>query len=377
MQPTATAPQAPHAATGSPFTARIEQLRARMADEGWAGVLLFDLVDVRYLIGLTSSNAALLVTPGSVHLATDFRYVEKAKELHVDGLQVEQLSQGLYQQLGSCLAQWTGGGQVAYDPSALSHRSFLQLTEGLDGGVSLRSVASPVGNLRCVKDHSELTQIRASAKLLEGAYGMVVEAGLVGRTEREVAWSIERYLREHGADGLSFPSIIAGGNNGAFPHHSTSEMAIPANTLVTIDIGCMLNGYASDCTRTFATGELSEKLRTIYDVTLRAQLAALDAIEVGTSGKEIDRVARDIIEEAGYGDYFGHGLGHGVGLEVHEGPRLSRTASDVLEPGMVVTVEPGIYLPDVGGVRIEDLVVVGASSNEILTGFSKDLTVVG
>lgn len=372
--PSASANARPTAAH-DPWVERVGRLRGRLADEGWAAALVLDRFDIRYLTGLVSTNAALVVTLDRTMLATDFRYVDEARAL---GLEVEQFAQGLFQQLGVALAGWSGSGKVAYDPADITHRAFLQLTEGLGGGVSLRAVSSPVGALRIRKEPEEIDAIRRSAALLEGAYGRVVRDGLVGRTEREVAWAVERHLRDAGADGLSFPSIVACGGNGAFPHHSAGDAPIGPGTLVTIDIGCVVDGYASDCTRTFATGALPEELETIYEVTLAAQLAALAALAPGRTGAEIDAVARDHIAAAGYGDRFGHGLGHGVGLEVHEGPRLARTDSTPLEPGMVVTVEPGIYLPGIGGVRIEDMVVVGESHgrNEILTGYPKTLTTV-
>lgn len=366
MEATLTAPTNLH-------TERMLRLRQELDSSGWAGLLVLDAVDISYLTGLQSTNAALFVTPDQIYVATDFRYAEKAAAIGGDVV-VEQLDQGLYAELGRRLGEWTGGGgQVAYAPSSLSHKSFLQLTEGLDTNVTLRAADGVVSRLREVKDPHELDAIRRAAAMLEGAYQLVVDEGLIGRRESEVAWSIERYLREQGASGLSFPSIVASGPNGALPHHTTSPREIEPGTLVTIDIGCVVDGYCSDCTRTFSTGGLSDQLQEIYDVTLRAQEASLAAVTAGADGTAVDAIARDIIEAAGYGERFGHGLGHGVGLDIHEGPRLSRTSQSVLAAAMVVTVEPGIYLQGIGGVRIEDLVVVTDGAPEILTGFSKRL----
>lgn len=279
----------------------------------------------------------------------------------------------MWTDLGKVAGELAAGGSLAYPPAALSHRAFLQFTDSLPDSVSLRAADGVVAKLRVVKDAGEIAKVRAAAALLDGAYELVASLGLKGRTEGEVAWAIERHLREAGASALSFESIVAGGANGAQPHHTPGTDTIPDDTLVTIDIGCVVDGYCSDCTRTFAVGTPSAELRTAYDVTLRAQVESLAAVRPGAHGRDIDAVARDIIAEAGHGDHFGHGLGHGVGMEIHEAPRLARTSEDVLEVGMVVTVEPGIYIPGVGGVRIEDLVVVTADGHEVLTHFTKDL----
>lgn len=353
---------------------RMAGARERIASEGWAALLVLDLVDIAYLTGLESSNAALVLTPSAAVLVTDFRYAEEARSR---GLDVRRVDQALYQELGQILGEIVSDGALAYSPAALTHRAFLQLTEGLPEGVTLRAAEGVVAELRKVKDPGELDAIRRAATLLEGAYAeVVVGEGLSGKRERDVVWAIERYLRDNGADAMSFDGIVAGGPNGAFPHHSPGGDVIPHDTLVTIDIGCMVDGYCSDCTRTFAVGDPGEQLRAIYAVVLDAQLAALAAVRPGALGQQVDAVAREMIAAAGFGDAFGHGLGHGVGREIHEGPRLMRTSTETLERGNVVTVEPGIYLPDVGGVRIEDLVVVTDDGCECLTNFPKELTTV-
>jgi Xaa-Pro aminopeptidase len=354
------------------FTARTSRLREELDRQGWAGILVTDLTDVRYLTGLDSSNAALVVTPSQCIVVTDFRYAEAAGG--VPGTEVRQVTQSLFTQLGGVLKDVVGSGTVAYSPSSLTHRSFMQLTESQPDGLLLRAADGVVSRLRMLKDANELVAIRRAASLLEGAYELVANCGLEGRSESEVAWLVERHLREAGASALSFDSIVAGGANGALPHHHPSPDPIPANTLVTVDLGCVADGYCSDCTRTFAVGTPSDELLEIYRITAEAQLAGLDAVRSGASGRSVDAAARAIIDQAGHADHFGHGLGHGVGLQVHEGPRLARPSEDVLEAGMVVTVEPGIYLPGVGGVRIEDLVVVTDDGCEILTGFTKELT---
>jgi len=205
---------------------------------------------------------------------------------------------------------------------------------------------------------------------------MLREQGLAGRTEREVALALENEMRRLGAQEPSFSSIVASGERGALPHAVPTGVPIPRGTLVTLDIGAQLDGYCSDCTRTWATGELPDDLAEAYALVLRAQEAALAAVRPGPAGSEVDAVARRIIEEAGHGEHFGHGLGHGVGLEIHEAPRLARTADAALVAGNVVTVEPGVYLPGRGGVRIEDLVVVTADGHDVLSATTKELLTV-
>jgi Xaa-Pro aminopeptidase len=206
----------------------------------------------------------------------------------------------------------------------------------------------------------------------------VLEGGLAEHTEREIAIELELRMRRLGAESPSFPSIVAAGAHGALPHAAPRAERIPRDVLVTIDWGALHEGYCSDCTRTYATGEgISQLARDTYALVLDAQERSLAAVEAGRSGREVDGVARSVIEGAGQGEHFGHGLGHGVGMEIHEGPRLSRTApEDALQAGNVVTVEPGIYLPGELGVRIEDLVVVRAAAPQVLTGLAKELTVV-
>jgi Xaa-Pro aminopeptidase len=229
---------------------------------------------------------------------------------------------------------------------------------------------------RAVKEPGELEAIRAAAALADEVYGWLADLGLVGRTEREVALALEHQMRLRGAEGPSFPSIVAAGENGALPHATPGDVPIPAGTLVTLDIGARVDGYCSDCTRTWATGPLPDDLGEIHALVLRAQEAGLAAVRPGPSGREVDAVARELIAGAGHGEHFGHGLGHGVGLDVHEGPRLARTSEAILRPGNVVTVEPGVYVPGRGGARIEDLVAVTAEGHEVISRTSKALLTV-
>jgi Xaa-Pro aminopeptidase len=234
-----------------------------------------------------------------------------------------------------------------------------------------------VEELRAVKDARELDAIRAAAKLADTALERVLERGLAGRTEHAVALDLESEMRSLGAEEPSFPSIVAAGRHGALPHAEPRDEEIPRGVLVTIDWGARLDGYCSDCTRTFATGELNGEAAEVYETVLRAQESSSDAVRAGAGGKEVDAVSREIIGDAGHGDHYGHGLGHGVGMDVHEAPRLAPTSDDTLVAGNVVTVEPGIYVPGSLGVRIEDLVAVTDDGREVFSGLPKDLQTVG
>jgi Xaa-Pro aminopeptidase len=227
-----------------------------------------------------------------------------------------------------------------------------------------------------VKDEAELELIRRVAAIGDAAFARLAEERFVGRTERDLAWRMEVLLHEEGAEGLSFPAVVAAGPTGATPHAKPGDRTIEVGETVVVDAGAVLEGYCSDCTRTFATGDLPDELEHAYGVCLEAQLAGLAAVRPGVGGAEADAAARNVIEEAGHGEAFGHGLGHGVGLVVHEEPVLRRESTDVLEPANVVSVEPGIYLSGIGGIRIEDLVIVTDDAAEVLTPFTKELTTV-
>jgi Xaa-Pro aminopeptidase len=339
-------------------------------------------IDLRYLTGFTGSNGLALIaahTDRQPRFLTDFRYATQSAEQipELYGRQIVTLD--LLEAAAAGLSQESPtGGRLGFDDATLTVKQHRRLRELLGEQWTLVPCAGLVEGLRELKDASELGRIRAAAELADEALRGVLEAGLVGRTERDVAIDLELRMRRLGASAPSFPSIVAAGPHSALPHAEAREVAIPRDTLVTIDWGALLDGYCSDCTRTFATGELlDERDREIYELVLRAQLAGLAAVRPGPSGREVDGIARAVIEQAGYAERFGHGLGHGVGLEVHEAPRLSRTAAEQpLRAGHVVTVEPGVYLPGHVGVRIEDLVVVTDDGHVVLSGLPKELTVV-
>jgi Xaa-Pro aminopeptidase len=311
----------------------------------------------------------LLVEPGGVAtLYTDFRYAEAARA--VEDVELVETRRDLAGALAELLAGRTVGFEAAKIPFARWE------TLGA-GGATLVATRGLVEALRVVKDESELDSMRRAAAISDTVYAALAKERLAGRTEAEVAWWIEQAFHEHGAAGLSFGSIVAAGKNAAQPHAHPGNSIIEEGTLVTIDIGCVVDGYCSDCTRTFATGALSAELTEIYGLVSRAQLDGLAAVRAGVRGSDTDAASRTAIAEAGFADAYGHGLGHGVGLEVHEAPTLRPESNDVLATGNVVSVEPGLYVPGVGGCRIEDLVVVTEDGCEILTAFTKELLTAG
>ena len=327
-------------------------------------LLVTNLVNVEYLCGFESSNAALLVQPGGeTTLYTDFRYAESARS--VADVELKVVKRAILKALGEELT-----GRVQFEADVLPYLEWERLSAG---GADLVPTAGIVEQFRAVKDEEEIARIGRAARVADRALEALTAETWVGRTEREIAWRLQELVHAHGGDSLSFDTIVVSGPNGALPHGNPSERIVDRGTLVTVDWGVRLNGYCSDCTRTFSTGSLPEQLRTAFDVCLAAQKKACAEIKPGMTGVEADAIARDEIEAAGFGANFGHGLGHGVGMMVHEAPRLSTESTDTLAVGNIVTVEPGIYLPGLGGCRIEDLAVVRENGLQLLTSFPKEL----
>jgi Xaa-Pro aminopeptidase len=344
---------------------RVERLREEFERLQVASFLISNPVNVRYLTGFESSNAFVLVEHKRVLLLTDGRYVGAARGVKgVEPVLVDrEFGPGVVAALSRLAA-----GPVAFEADHLTSARHTALA---DAGLELVGTVAVVLGLRAVKDAGELEEIRRAAGILNGVYERLAAESLVGRTEKEVAWWFERALHEEGADALAFDVTVASGPNAAFPHHHTGARKIGAGETVVVDAGAKVDGYCSDCTRTFATGPLPDDLRRAYAVCRSAQEASLAAVRAGADARGLDKVARRELEEGGFEVL--HGLGHGVGLEVHELPVMRPTASGSLEPANVVTVEPGVYLAGQGGVRIEDLVVVTENGAEVLTPFTKEL----
>jgi Xaa-Pro aminopeptidase len=351
------------------MSGRSDRLAGLLAKVGLDRMLVTDLVNVRYLTGFGGTNGACVCGEGVRLFLTDFRYTERAAA-EVEGWDVLTVEGDWLASLAEHLS-----GRVGFEDDHMAVRTLKRLEGELADGVETVPAGGTVEKMRRVKDDEELAAIAAASELADDVWRWSLERGLSGHTEREVARAAEERIRELGAN-PSFPTIVAAGPNGALPHAEPGEREIGRGELVVFDMGAKLDGYCSDGTRTFATGEPGEEGRAVYEVVREAQTAALAAVVAGVTGEALDSVARQVIDAAGHGEYFGHGLGHGVGLEVHEAPRLSQRSEDVLEPGEVVTIEPGIYLPGEFGVRIEDLLIVAEEGCHNLSGLPKELQLV-
>jgi len=356
------------------MSARLDALKAAVAERELDALLVTNVVNVRWLTGFTGSSALAVVGRATPRFVTDFRYLTQAAD-ELEPVWEREIATELLRRAVQGLEP-ERPLRLGFDDADLTVKQHVQLAGLVPEGVELVAAGGALEALRAVKDADEVDAIRAAATLADEALEEVLANGIVGRTERDVALALEIAIRRRGAQGVSFAPIVAAGEHGALPHAAPRDVPIAADTLVVIDWGAQLNGYASDCTRTVATGPLDPRERAIYELVLVAQEQALAAVRPGPTGKEIDAVARTIIDEAGHAEHFGHGLGHGVGMEVHEGPRLSKLGNDPLAAGNVVTVEPGVYVPGAVGVRIEDLVLVTADGHELLSGLPKALRTV-
>jgi len=348
---------------------RIEALQEVLRGRDLPGLLITKQENVRYISGFTGSSGACLITGEHAYFVTDFRYTEQAAD-QIKGMEIVQIDRSIPDTIGELIA----GARVravGVEKDSLT----LALFELYDQATAVELVPTSgiVENLRLIKDSSEIKMVKEAVGIADAAFHHILTYIRPGVTELDVSNELEFFMRKQGAASSSFDIIVASGHRSALPHGVASAKVIESGELVTLDFGALLNGYVSDITRTVAVGEISDELRKIYDTVLRAQIAGVEGLRPGITGIEADALTRDIIKDAGYGDYFGHSTGHGIGLEVHEGPGLSFRSETKLEPGMIVTVEPGIYVPQVGGCRIEDDVLITESGREILTSSPKEL----
>jgi Xaa-Pro aminopeptidase len=341
---------------------RLERLQAALERP----LLVTSDANVRYLTGFRSTNAALLVEPGRVRVCTDSRYTTAARELA--GVEAVDIGRDLLAGVSALIE-----GEVAFEAEALSVAGLEKLRAG---GASLVATGGLVEKLRAVKDEAELEAIRRAAEVTDEAYLRLALESFCGRREIDLAWRMRELFHELGADDEAFSTIVGSGPVGALPHAEPGKRVVQEGDLVVVDAGARIDGYCADCTRTFACGEPPAELRRAYEVCLVAQEAGVAAVRPGAVAGEVDAAARELIETSEFAGRFGHGLGHGVGVEVHEAPTLRAESEDVLEAGNVVTIEPGIYLEGLGGVRIEDLLIVTDEGARVLTKFPKELTFV-
>jgi Xaa-Pro aminopeptidase len=351
---------------------RLRKLRENMARHSIDGLLLVKPENRRYISGFTGTAGYLLVTEKDAVLITDFRYTEQAKE-QSPHFQVVKHGSSAPDEIRSQL-KTLGISRLGFEQDYLTYGLYASYREKFEP-VELVPVEGIVEKLRAVKDPQEIESIRKAAEIADAAFSHILGFLKPGITEREVAIELEFYMRKLGAKSSSFDIIVASGVRSSLPHGVASDKKLEKGDFVKMDFGALYQGYCSDITRTVVLGEPNRKQREIYEIVLESQLHALAHMKPGMTGKEADALARDIIKEKGYGDNFGHSLGHGLGLYIHEEPRLSFLSGDILQPGMVVTVEPGIYLEGFGGVRIEDDVVITDSGIEILTSSTKDLLI--
>jgi Xaa-Pro aminopeptidase len=352
------------------MNSRVEALRALLADQDLDALVISQPENRRYLSGFTGSAGALVISQQDAILATDFRYFIQATQQAPD-FELARVTEELPPVLAEVL-QRLRARRVGFEATHLAVATHQRWVEAMPE-VEWVPTEGLVEGLRAVKDEAELALMRRAVALTDEALVEVADGIRPGMTERQVAWELEVYLRTHGAEGVAFEITVASGPNAALPHARSTDRVIQAGEPVVIDLGARVEGYHADLTRTLCLRPRDGRFEEIYNVVLQAQTAAEAGIRAGMQGEEADSLARQVIEEAGYGDNFGHGLGHGVGLAVHEKPRLGKASEDVLEPGMVVTVEPGIYLPNWGGVRLEDMVLIGTDGVEVLTQAPKRL----
>lgn len=347
---------------------RLTKLRTILPEQEIDAMLVSQPQNRRYLSGFTGSAGWLVITAKQAVIATDFRYYEQVGH-EAPEFELSKITTRLTDLLPEVLTD-LGIKRLGFESKHMTVEQLNTLSKAAEG-VEWLPLEDAVEKIRAVKDEDEIDALSRSAALNDDAFAHLLEVIEPGMTERQAAWEIESYMRSHGASKVAFDLIVAAGPNGALPHARPGDQAIQPGAPVVVDIGCVLDDYCSDMTRTFCLGEPSAKYLEVWNVVLQAQEAAEALIRAGVTGVEADAAARDLIVEAGYGDYFGHGLGHGVGLAVHEGPGASRLSKDTFEAGMSLTVEPGIYLPGEFGVRIEDLAIIREDGIEILTNTPK------
>lgn len=351
---------------------RLARLRELMTGKNLDGMLITQPENRRYVSGFTGSAGVLIVTGERQVIATDFRYYEQVRaqcpewELIQVGYDFVDEMLDVLRDLG------LGGLSVGFEASSVSVDQLLSWEQALKAHVRLANTTQVIEDMRMSKDVGEIQAIRRAVELADEALAHIYDWMQPGMSERQIAWELESAMRTRDATGVSFETIVASGPNGALPHFRPTNRAIQAGEPVIMDLGCVVDGYCSDVTRTVCLGTpKDDKYLKVWDLVLHAQERAKTGMKSGITGMDGDKLARDVIEEAGFGEYFGHGLGHGVGLAIHEYPRLSYRYSGEIPSGSVITVEPGIYIPGWGGVRIEDMVIVGQDGVEVLTGADK------
>lgn len=347
---------------------KINAVRNIMEDKGLEGILIYKPENRRYFSGFTGTTGFIIITKNEAKFITDFRYIKQAEKECTDYDIVEiSRSEPLTSLIKNLKLKSLG-----VEEDFFTYGDYLNLNSSLSN-LEIVPLNNELTNIRAIKTDLELKNIKQAAHLADEAFKHVLKFIKPGACEKDIALELEFFMRKKGATSASFNFIVASGKRSAFPHGVASDKLIENGDFVTLDYGCVYKGYCSDMTRTVVVGKADKKQKEIYSIVLKAQETALESVRPGITGKELDQIARNIITEEGYGKYFGHGLGHGVGLEIHELPHINSMGNEPIKPNMVLTIEPGIYIPDFGGVRIEDLVLVKENGYEILSNTSKRL----
>ncbi|MBE8830693.1 aminopeptidase P family protein [Enterococcus hirae] len=350
---------------------RVEKLRKKMQEENLDSFLITSPYNLRYLTNFTGTTGLAVITLEKAFFITDFRYTEQAAA-QAQGFEIIKNVGPIFEEVAD-LVQKEGLRELGFEETTVSFLEYSVLEEIIDA--QLIPISGMIEELREIKDEEEIAIIEKACSIADLAYDHILKMIQPGMTEIEVANQLDFYMRSLGASGVSFETIVASGLRSAMPHGVASKKIIEQGDLVTIDFGCYYEGYVSDMTRTFAIGDPGEQLKEIYQIVLEAQLAVLEVAKPGVTGKQLDAVARDYITKHGYGEAFGHSTGHGIGLEIHEGPNVSVRAEKQFVPGNIITDEPGIYLPGIGGVRIEDDLLITSDGNRVLTHSPKELII--
>ena len=350
---------------------RVEKLRKKMQEENLDSFLITSPYNLRYLTNFTGTTGLAVITLEKAFFITDFRYTEQAAA-QAQGFEIIKNVGPIFEEVAD-LVQKEGLRELGFEETTVSFLEYSVLEEIIDA--QLIPISGMIEELREIKDEEEIAIIEKACSIADLAYDHILKMIQPGMTEIEVANQLDFYMRSLGASGVSFETIVASGLRSAMPHGVASKKIIEQGDLITIDFGCYYEGYVSDMTRTFAIGDPGEQLKEIYQIVLEAQLAVLEVAKPGVTGKQLDAVARDYITKHGYGEAFGHSTGHGIGLEIHEGPNVSVRAEKQFVPGNIITDEPVIYLPGIGGVRIEDDLLITSDGNRVLTHSPKELII--
>ncbi|WAA10447.1 M24 family metallopeptidase [Fervidibacillus albus] len=350
---------------------KLEKLRNEFSLFGIEALLITNPYNRRYMTNFTGSAGVALITEKEAYFITDFRYVEQAKK-QAAGYEIVQHRGSIAEEIDR-ICKEKKLTKIGFEEQHLTVAVYKGYEQQISA--SLVPVSNIVEKIRLIKTEDEIKILKVAADIADAAFKHILDFIRPGKTELEVSNELEFFMRKIGATSSSFDTIVASGFRSALPHGVATDKPIEKGDIVTLDYGALYNGYVSDITRTIAVGEPKDELKKIYEIVLEAQLRGVEQIRPGMTGKEADAITRDYITEKGFGEYFGHSTGHGIGLEVHEGPALSLKSETILEPGMVVTVEPGIYVPNLGGVRIEDDLFITENGNERLTHSAKELII--